>query len=258
MSTDEQIETKADIPGAVLDVSGREISILFSVDTLDRVGDVTSTKAFNRSIGLGVDRIHHLLMHEGAAIGKLLSIKPIGRNDLPDDVKAEYPDATGGVMAVSRLNEHGTGLDVLSGIKNGINYGASFGYITKKASPHPTIKRPDGQPARWLQEVHLIEVTTALPGTAINLATRSAQIKARLLECLEEMKAGRRHSTIDQESLNEIAAILVNLGATNIQLVNTMLPLLPDLDQQAVIRPALTSDAKALIDRVGLILKGAT
>lgn len=243
-----RVETKADIPSAVLDVSGREISILFSVDTLDRLGDITSPKAFNRSIGLGVDRIAHLFMHDDRqpAIGRLLTIDTIGRRDLPADVQRDHPEATGGAVAVSRMLKTGRGAEVLEGIREGIPYGASFGFIAKKAGPHPTIKRQDGRPARFLEEVHLLEVTTALPGTPVNLATRSRLGKA--LELLTDMKAGRRHSADDVELLNQIAALVLSLGATNIAA-------LTEPDQPAP--PALTSEVDALLAGVGSLFEVA-
>jgi hypothetical protein len=242
-----RIETKAEIPSAVLDVSGRDVSILFSVDTLDRVGDITSPKAFNRSIGLGVDRIAHLFMHDDKqpAIGRLLTIETVGRRDLPADVQAQHPEATGGAVAVSRLLKAGRGAEVLEGIRDGIPYGASFGYIAKKAVPHPTIKLPSGRPARYLEEVHLLEVTTALPGAAVNLATRSRLGKA--LELLAEMKAGRRHSANDVDLLNEIAALVLSLGATNVQMITA------ELAQQD--SPARTSDVDALLADIGSLFE---
>lgn len=217
----ERIETKADIPSAILDVSGREITQLFSVDNLDRVGDVTSPKAFNRSIGLGLDRIPHLFMHDerNPAIGRVLSIEQVGRHELPADVQQEYPEATGGAVFVSRLLKAGRGAEVYEGIQEGIKYGASFGFIAKKAIAHPSVKTARGTPARWLQEVHLTEVTTALPGTAANLATRSRL--GKVMELLTEMKAGRRHSASDVAMLNEIALLIIRAGATNISLLES-------------------------------------
>lgn len=254
----DRIEVKAEIPASIVDVSGRDVSILFSTDALDRVGEVMSTKAFNRSIGLGVDRIANLYFHDDKqpCIGRMMAIDTVGRSDLPADVQRQYPDATGGAVAIARLLKAGRGAEVYEGIKEGIPYGASPGYIVKKADPHPSIKRQDGRPARWLQEVHLVEVSIAPPGAAINQSSRTRLGKA--LELLIEMKAGRRHSDADVSLLNEIASLVLSLGATNIQHINTMLPLLPDLDQQAVISPALTSDVKALVRDIGSILRGTS
>lgn len=238
----DRIEYKAELPSAVLDVSGRDASILFSLDNLDRVGDVMAVKAFNRSIGLGVDRIANLYFHDDKqpCIGRLMQIETVGRNDLPTDVQRDYPDATGGAVATSRLLKAGRGLEILEGIRDGIPYGASPGYIVKKASAHPTIKRPDGRPARWLHEVHLLEISIAPPGTAINLATNARINKA--LEWLHELKAGARHSANDIDVLNQIAALVLSLGATNI----TAIPSEPDQPETA-----LTSDVDQLIADLG-------
>lgn len=242
-----RIETKADIPSAILDVSGREVTTLFSVDNRDRVDDVTSPKAFNRSIGLGLDRIPHLFMHDDRqpAIGRVLKIEPVGRADLPADVQAEYPEATGGAVFVSRLLKTGRGAEVFEGIQEGIAYGASYGFIPRKATAHPTIKRADGRPARWLQEVHLAEVTTALPGYAINLATRTRLGKA--LELLAEMKAGRRHSEADIAMLNEIAALVFRAGATNIHLIESD-PAQPDTTARTSALDALMTDIASIYE----------
>lgn len=244
-----RIETKADLPSAVLDVTGREVTTLFSVDTLDRSGDITSPKAFNRSIGLGVNRIPHLFMHDDTqpAIARTLSIEPVGRASLPEDVQREYPEATGGVVAVSRFLKTGRGAEVFEGIQEGIAYGASFGFITKKASPHPTIRQANGKPARLLEEVHLVEVTTAQPGAAINLATRSRLAKARQL--LLGMKAGRRHSEADIAALNEIASLLLTLGASNIR---------PLTDDPAQPEMARTSPVASLIHDLEVLYEVTT
>lgn len=242
----ERIETKAEIPSAILDVSGREVTTLFSVDNLDRVGDVTAPTAFNRSIGLGLDRIPHLFMHDdrNPAIGRILKIESVGRADLPADVQAEYPEATGGAVFVSRLLKTGRGAEVFEGIQEGIAYGASFGFIAKKASPHPSIKTASGKPARWLQEVHLAEVTTALPGAAANLATRTRLGKA--LELLTDIKAGKRHSASDVALINEIAAWLIELGATNISLIGSD----PAQPVPALREPPVRTSAASLIDEI--------
>lgn len=244
MSDGQSMEWKAAPTAAVLDVSGREVSLLYTLDNLDRVGDVTSLKAFNRSIGLGLNRISHVFMHDGPCIGNLLSIDTVARRDLPEDVQREYPDATGGKVAISRMNEQGLGLDVLSGIRNGVPYGCSYGFVTKKASPHPTIRKPDGTPARHLEEVHLLEITTARPGTAINLATRSSLQKT--LDFLTEMKAGRRHSESDVDLLNQIAALVLSLGAT-------IIPGIPEPAEPETVRTSVD----ALLDEIGSLFEVA-
>lgn len=244
------IERKATIEGAILHTEQRDVTTLFSVDdVVDRVGDVTSRKAFSRSVGLGIERIPHLFQHDdrAPAIARILKIEAIGRGQLPADVQRAYPEASGGMVAISRFLKSGRGAEVFEGIQEGIAYGGSFGYITKKASAHPVARTPDGRPARHLEEVHLAEVTTCLPGTAINPAARSHMLgKAlALLEELEELKAGSRHSARDIDLLNDIAARLIALGATNITLL--------DAEPAEAVDPLRTS-ASALIDDIRSII----
>ena len=56
--------------------------------------------------------------------------------------KSEYPDATGGVTCVSRFLKTPRAEEVLQGIKEGIPFGASFGYIVTK---HGRKLLPDGR-----------------------------------------------------------------------------------------------------------------
>src|SRR5580765_2818165 len=105
----DRIEYKADVTPAVLDVSDREVTTLFSVDNLDSIGDITEVAAFKRSIDHRADRIPHLYMHllDQPAIARPLSFQALSRKELPTDVQLQYPDATGGMACVSRYLKTG-------------------------------------------------------------------------------------------------------------------------------------------------------
>lgn len=211
------LQFKTDLPSAVLHTENREVTTLFSVNNVDSQGDVTPPGAFKMSIGLGVQRIPHLYMHDLhlPPIARVLNIEPVARADLPPDVQQAYPDADGGMAAISRFLKTGRAAEVYDGICEGIGYQASFGYIVRKASPHPTLRLADGRPARLLEEVHLAEISTTPPGHAANDATRVRLGKA--LALLEEYKAGRRHGETDMERLRQLALLILDLGADNIQ-----------------------------------------
>lgn len=214
-----QLVYKSDIPAAVLHTENREVTTLFSVNNVDSQGDITPPEAFSRSIGLGAHRIPHLYMHDMhlPPIASVLKIEAVGRDALPPDVLAAYPEADGGMVAVSRFLPVGRSAEVYEGIVAGIGYQASFGCVLRKSSPHPTLKARNGRPARVLEEVHLAEISTTPPGQAANDATRVRLGKA--LALLEEYKAGRRHGHQDMTSLREIARLLLELGADNITLI---------------------------------------
>jgi len=212
----DRIEYKADVTPAVLDVSDREVTTLFSVDNLDSTGDITEVAAFKRSIDHRAQSIPHLYMHDltAPAIARILSFQEVKRGELPTDVQQLYPDATGGMACVSRYLSRGRGAEVLEGIKEGIPYQASFGYQVLKSTP----RQVKGQAVRVIKELRLFEVSTTPPGHAANEATRTRLGKA--LAALEELKAGWRHGRHEDLSLlNQIAALVHALGASNITLV---------------------------------------
>lgn len=221
---DTRIEYKANVEVGTLSVDGRDVTTLFSVDSLDDVGDITPPSAFRTSLQGKAERIPHLFMHDtnSPAIAVIRSFAEVKRIDLPADVQAEYPDASGGMACVSTFLTTPRASEIFDGIKAGIPYQASFGYRAMQASPHRTKKRPDGRPARVLNEVRLYEVSTTHANHAAHPATRVRLGKA--LALLEEYKAGARHSQHDVSTLNQIAELLLALGATNIQLYQAAAP----------------------------------
>lgn len=213
-----RIEYKADVTPAVLDIDNRDVTTLFSVDNLDRVGDITEVSAFQKSISERAERIPHLYMHDlnAPAIARILSFQRLSRQELPTDVQTEHPDATGGVACVSRYLKSGRGAEVYEGICDGIPYQASFGYQVVRAEAKAL---PNGKKARLIKELRLFEVSTTPPGHAANQATRVRLGKA--LALIEELKAGWRHGrNTDIDALNQMAVWLLEMGATNIRLID--------------------------------------
>ena len=220
----ERIQVKSNTPGAVLDVESRDVTTLFSVDCLDSVGDITPVSAFRTSLQGKAERIPHLWMHDlmGAPLAVIKSFQEVKRHELPDDVQQEYPEATGGLACVSRYLTTPRASEIFEGIKAGVPFGASFGYQVMQATPHRTKQLSNGKPARVLNEVRLFEVSVTQPNHAAQPATRVRLGKA--LALLEELKTGRRHSAQDTDFLNQIAALVIQLGATNAQLIEAVAP----------------------------------
>jgi HK97 family phage prohead protease len=218
-----RIEYKADITPAVLDIDNRDVTTLFSVDCLDTVGDITEVGAFKQTINRRGKNIAHLYMHElnEPPIARIMSFQPLSRAELPTDVQIEHPDATGGMACVSRYLKTGRGAEVYEGIKEGIPFQASFGYSVVRAEAKAL---PDGKKARVIKELLLYEVSTTPPGHAANSATRTRLGKAQAI--IEELKAGWRHGKHgDIETINQMVAMLIGMGATNAQLIDAAPPL---------------------------------
>jgi hypothetical protein len=223
-----RIEYKSNVDGPALSVDGREVTTLFSVDCLDSVGDITPVSAFRTSLQGKAERIPHLFMHDltAPAIALIRSFEELSRKDLPADVQAEYPDATGGLACVSSYLTTPRADEIFQGIKAGVPYQASFGYQVLQATPHRSKKQSSGKPARVLNEVRLFEVSTTQPNHAAQPATRVRLGKALALveEWTGTFKAGRRHSQADEDLLNEIVLRAIMAGATNAQLIADAAP----------------------------------
>jgi hypothetical protein len=214
----ERMEYKADPVSATLSIENRDVATLFSVDNLDQVGDITEVSAFKRSIDRRSGKIPHLFMHDltAPAIANVLHFEAVKRSELPRDVQQSYPDATGGMVCHSRYLKVGKGAEIFEGIKEGIEYQASYGFKTIDAE-RKTLK--DGRKARVIKELLLYEVSTTLPGHAANDATRTLGLKT-LFDYLTEYKAGWRHGQhADLSTLNEIIALAVSLGGIYTPLV---------------------------------------
>lgn len=199
-----RIEYKTAIEAEPLAIHDRTVTTLFSVDNLDRVGDITPPSAFTKSIQERGTKIPHLLMHDerSPAIARILSFAPVPRDELPADVRAEYPEATGGMSCRSLFLKNARAEEVFEGIQAGL-YGASFAYRIMRKEQKTL---PDGRSARILHEVKLLEVSSVHTGMEANGATRS-QLARKALDAMEGAKAGRRHSRADEDMLNNIIAI---------------------------------------------------
>lgn len=243
---DLRIEYKADVSPAVLDISGREVTALFSVDNLDSVGDITEVSAFKRSIDHRSEKIPHLFMHlhDQPAIARPLSFQPLSRKELPTDVQLLYPEATGGWSVVSRYLKKGKGDEVYEGLTEGIAYQMSFGYRVINADKKTL---PDGRKARRITELQVYEVSTTLPGHAANDATRVRLGKALVLieQLHTELKAGWRHGTHAERNY------LLQMRAW----INEMLGSPEPLPEPApLVAPARTSAVDELIAEIEQIL----
>jgi len=239
----EQMEYKADPVSATLSIDNRDVAMLFSVDNLDSVGDITEVSAFKRSIDRRSGKIPHLFMHDlnAPAIANVLALEAIKKHELPQDIREAYPDATGGMVSHSRYLTTGHAGSIFEGIKAGIGYQASFGYKVIDAE-RKTFK--DGRKARVIKELVLFEISTVLPGHAANDTTRTLGLKT-LMDYLTEYKAGWRHGQhADLSTLNEIIALAVSLGGIYTPLVEPDSPF-----------SALTSEVDALLSEVATILE---
>jgi hypothetical protein len=136
----------------------------------------------------------------------------VGRDALPAEVRAAYPEALGGLEVERRYLETERAEEVFRGITNGVAYEMSYAY---DAVSFEQIEQ-DGQYIRLLHEQRLFEISDVLWGA--NSATVASKGVATLADLHAQLhahlKAGARHTREEIKQINELHRLIVELGCT--------------------------------------------
>lgn len=202
-------------------INDRTVTTLFSVSgNVDLVQDVVWPGAFTNTIAQRSSKVFHLWQHDSynPPIAIVKSINEIGRDQLPQEVLAQYPQASGGTEAVSEFLSDERSDAIFQALKVGAPFEASFAYDAIRYD----YQEIDGEQVRNLRELRLWEISTVLWGA--NEATLGdvgklllpVDILLKQIEAhLANLKSGARHSSADLKMLNEIHNKVVELGATS-------------------------------------------
>lgn len=176
----------------VLDESKGIVEEIFSVmGNIDHGKDRLWPGAFTKTITERGSRVLVLDMHNTDSIlrviGKPIKIREIGKNELPVQIRQEYPDATGAVLAETQyLLDTPEGLGAFQRIKAGAITELSFGFdvldehwSTVKAKPTENgwqlDESGDDLKVRDITQVRLYEYSRVLWG--MNPATSTVSVK---------------------------------------------------------------------------------
>jgi uncharacterized protein len=242
------------LDGAILTSDDNTATVCFSVfGVRDLHGDVVQPGAFTKTIDERGPILPLLWNHDLnlAAIGVTRALHEAPKADLPQRVREKFPEATGAMLADVEFFDTPRAQEIHAGLKKGAPYQASYAYNATKKS---LTTLPDGQKARVLEEIRLLELTVCHFGA--NPATYLSKAAGLLAEY--EAKAGRRHSAADQDwldqiapHLNEIAALVLRLGASNIQLLSEATA---DRAAPSVTTRTRTPDGETLLGSIASIL----
>lgn len=122
-------------PMLAKEVDGRTVSGFPSIfGNVDDGGDITQKGAFKKTIREQRGRIKHLWMHDAwtPPTANVKELAEVGVEDLPDEVKKKYPDATGGLLLVREYLNTQRGEEILQGIVSGAINEMSYGYDAVK------------------------------------------------------------------------------------------------------------------------------
>ena len=197
----------------------RVVKSIFSVfGNVDDGGDRIWPGAFAKTITERAKRIKVLWQHDSYSppIGVPISITEIGRFDLPEDLKALYPDASGALLASVQYLETPRGEEVLAGIRAGAITENSIGYDAVKwdLEEDPTAKWGT---IRNLREVRLWDVSPVVWGANSATVNVKSFSDPRLLSLAHQvalltapgaLKEGRVLSSRNLEKLQSALAML--------------------------------------------------
>jgi len=148
---------------------------------LDLGGDISHMGSFTKTLQEREKNVRVLDQHNTfsimSAIGVPLEIREIGRDELPEQIQKEYPEATGGVKATTQyLLDTPEGAGAFARIKAGAIGEYSYGY-DPIVSDWENVKSDDGEErqVRNLREIRLWEYSPVLWG--MNQATMTTGVK---------------------------------------------------------------------------------
>lgn len=207
-------------------IDDRTVTTLFSVSgTIDAYTDRMLPGAFKKTFQERGSKILHLWAHDEAMppIAVIKSLREIDRADLPADIQAAFPDATGGAECVSEYLDTQFANDILTGLKSGSPMQASFQYDVLQS----TFTNEDtGQRklrVRNIQEVRLYEVSTCNLGA--NDATRGAKSRPPTPRALKTVLRDLKMPGMDMEPIWEAMSECYDIqsAASAIALISALL-----------------------------------
>ncbi len=172
------------------------VETVFAVmGNVDEGGDVIHPGAFSKTFAERGRKVRVLDHHRTGsimdAIGKPLELRELTRDQLPGDVLARFPDATGGAYAkVQLLMDTEEGRGAFARIKAGAVDEWSFGYDALDADYSKAVKDGAEVTVRNLRSLRLHELSPVLWGMNRATQTISAKAEAEPVEAKPKPEAG--------------------------------------------------------------------
>jgi HK97 family phage prohead protease len=169
------------------------IAGVFSVSGVrDSYGDRVMFGAFAKTMTAHRRRVRHLWNHMGfdPPTATVIDLYEVGRSDLPDEVLARFPEASGGAVVVRKYLESVRAQEIRDAILAGAVNEMSFAFDLERDSYFYGEEMIEGEPTitRWIREVTLYDTSDVNWGA--NAATMAAM----------KTEAGRRASQIMAEA----------------------------------------------------------
>jgi len=155
------------------------------VGNVDDGGDVLLPGAFAKTLAERASRLRYLWMHDASQMptANIVGIAEVGKEELPAELLAKFPDAIGGLKVSREYLETPRGEEAFVGVKKGAIQELSFAYDAIAVGTPEDVLRWGKGAKRLLKEVRLWECSDVNWG--MNPATMN--VKAALLAELAGM-----------------------------------------------------------------------
>lgn len=196
---------------------------------IDSDGDRMMPGAFAKSITEGQKRVKHLWNHswEHPPIAAIKELREIGRDELPPEVLAKSPEATGGLVVKREYYKSDLANWILEAIDAEDVNEMSFGFNVIKSQnvtePVSSDVPDQTREVRNIEEVRLFDTSDVLWGANAATVAIGAKhagailplgvIASNLAMLASEIKSGARNAAADQKLLDLIHETILSLGA---------------------------------------------
>lgn len=191
-------------------IDGRTVTGLLAVTgNIDSGYDRIMPGAFVKTIAENARRVKHLWMHDSddPPTARIVELREVGANELPDELKILHPDAQGGLLVKREYLNTPRGSEILEGIKAGAITEGSIGFDTIKSDDSmEEIGR-----VRNIREVRLwdtSDVNWGMNGATMNIKRLTMP---DILGLADELKAGRMLSAANLQLLKEALAKITEI-----------------------------------------------
>lgn len=231
---------------------------------VDAAKDRTMPGSFLRTINNNGRRVKHLWNHDSSKlpIAKIIELREVGKNELPDDVLEHAPDATGGLLVKREYFKNSVDAEhTLEAIDAGVINEMSFAYDVVR-SQKAQYKNADGEEMEVRELLELALYDTSDVNWGCNSATVAIGAKnhlgpyadltgrelpigviaAQLRDIASAVKSGRLEVTENTELLEFIHDTAKELGAV----CNSDHKNLPAEEEPA---PVISDDTALLLKR---------
>lgn len=165
------------------EASGIIEAIVSVMGIIDLGKDVIYSGAYTKTISERAGKILPLDNHNYGSVmsvfGVILDMREVGRDELPIEVKSQYPSATGGLyVKIQAMMDDPVGLGIFKRVKVGAISEWSIGYDAVKTNPGKVLDPETGKNivVREIHEIRLYDISTVLWG--MNQATSVVGVKA--------------------------------------------------------------------------------